>query len=82
MNFKLLENKKIINIFYILIFFIVTILLSYVIKNKLNRYCKIKKFRKNLIIDLSNNNLSENLIYNHNNEVDELPSYSQVYPTK
>lgn len=82
MNRTLDESRIIISDYNILIFLIFIIFLFNILRTKLNNCCKINKSNIVSIIDLSSNNLSENLIDISNNEIDELPSYSEIYPSK
>ena len=87
MNRTSVESRIIITDYNILIFLMFVIFLINILRTKLNNCCKINKSNIVSIIDLSSNNLSsnnltENLIDISNNEIDELPSYSEIYPSK
>lgn len=87
MNRTSIEGRIIISDYNILFFLIFIIFLINILRTKLNNCYRINKSSNISIIDLSSNNLSsnnltENLIDISNNEIDELPSYSEIYPSK
>jgi len=85
MNYTIVNNSIIINDFNILIFFMFLIFSFNMLYLKFKKCFNRINSKQNILIDISQNNLSENLIdisYNRIDEIDELPSYSDVYPSR